>query len=284
MGIRVMVVHQKVITKFEIPNLPTKSRNKMKLTSAIALASLVGTTNAFAPSSTKSLSLSLKMSELEMPVETAEEFGEPEPVLPEMSQSMPFMKRPEALTGALAGDVGFDPLGFAKTEADLMNYREAEIKHGRLAMLAAAGWPISELLDKKIAAALNMSPLLDANDRVPSVLNGGLGKVSPIYWVLCLGAAAAVDFYGINKSKSNDPSYFPGNLGFDPLGVYPKDDSGKEWMQLAEIKNGRLAMIAIFGFAIQEAVSSSGVIDETPFFFFPLMDTLKMYTNSGYIN
>ena len=57
------------------------------------------------------------------------------PVEPVMSQSLPFMERPAILNGALAGDVGFDPLGFAKTEEDLMNYREAEIKHARLAML-----------------------------------------------------------------------------------------------------------------------------------------------------
>jgi hypothetical protein len=202
---------------------------------------------------------------------------------PQMSTSMPFMARPAALTGALAGDVGFDPLGFAKTEADLMNYREAEVKHARLAMLAAAGWPISELFDKKIASAFGLNPLLDASDRAPSVLNGGLGKVSPLYWIAVLGAAAAIDFYGINRSKSGDASYFPGNLGFDPLKVYPKDEEGKKWMQLAEIKNGRLAMIAIFGFAIQEFVSKQGVVDETPLFFFPLMQTLKMYTNSGYI-
>merc|ERR1719446_816582 len=192
--------------------------------------------------------------------------ADPEPELPAMSQSMPFMTRPVALTGALAGDVGFDPLGFAKTKEDLMNYREAEVKHARLAMLAAAGWPLSEVFDKKIAFALNMNPLLDASDRVPSILNGGLGKVSPIYWVACLAAAAAIDVIGINISQKNEEGYFPGNFGFDPLGVYPKDEEGQKWMQLAEIKNGRLAMIAIFGFAIQEFVSNTGVIDETPFF------------------
>ena len=58
-------------------------------------------------------------------------------IIPEMSQSMPFMERPTALTGELAGDVGFDPLDFAKTREDLMNYREAEIKHARLAMLVS---------------------------------------------------------------------------------------------------------------------------------------------------
>ena len=87
--------------------------------------------------------------------------------VPAMSQSMPFMAQPAVLIGALAGDVGFDPLGFAKTETDLMNYREAEVKHARLAMLAAAGWPLSEVFDRKIAATLGMESPLDGFDRVP---------------------------------------------------------------------------------------------------------------------
>jgi len=78
-----------------------------------------------------------------------DEIGEMSEMISEMSQSVPFMKRPQYLTGRLAGDVGFDPLGFVKSESDLMNYREAEIKHARLAMLAAAGWPLSEIFDKK---------------------------------------------------------------------------------------------------------------------------------------
>merc|ERR1712228_573992 len=118
-------------------------------------------------------------------------------------------ERPAALTGALAGDAGFDPSGFAKTEDDLMNYREAEVKHARLAMLAAAGWPLSELFDKKIAAALGMHPLLDGGDRVPSLLHGGLGKVSPAYWVACIGLAASVDALGTLKRK-NKEDYLPG--------------------------------------------------------------------------
>jgi hypothetical protein len=90
----------------------------------------------------------------------------------------------------------------------LWNYREAEIKHGRLAMLAAAGWPVSELFDKKFAHLFGLPAILDKTDRAPSILNGGLGKISPIYWVGCLAAAAAIDLYGIKKSSS-DPDYFP---------------------------------------------------------------------------
>jgi len=254
----------------------------MKL-SLVTIAVTVGTSAAFiAPQTTRGM-LSLQMSDavVEENIIGNEEPGKP--ALPEMSQSMPFMKRPSALTGALAGDVGFDPFGFAKNEVDLNNYREAEVKHARLAMLAAAGWPLSELFDKKIASLLNMSPLLDSNDRVPSLLNGGLGQVSPLYWILCIGGAAAIEFFSVNRAQLKGDSYFPGNLGFDPIGMYPKDEAGQQRMQLAEIKNGRLAMIAISAFAFQEFVSNAGVVDETPLFFHPFSGAFKMATNSGYI-
>ena len=86
---------------------------------------------------------------------------------PEMCRALPWLERPAGLDSlkdadyALylqAGDFGFDPLGWAEVgwglnegetqeERDdrLYAYREAELKHGRLAMLAAAGWPIAEL-------------------------------------------------------------------------------------------------------------------------------------------
>lgn len=147
---------------------------------------------------------------------------------------------------------------------------------------AAAGWPISELLDRKIADFIGANPVVDSSDRAPSLLNGGLGKISPVYWVVCLVAAAAIDVYGISRSKGNDPNYFPGNLNFDPLGLYPKDKAGQERMQLAELKNGRLGMIAITAFAFQEFVSRLGVVDETPLFFKPLGGVLHDYANSGY--
>ena len=201
--------------------------------------------------------------------------------LPANSASLPFLPRPQYLDGSLAGDVGFDPFNFAKSTSTLLNYREAEVKHARLAMLAAAGWPISELFDKKIAAALNMAPVLDASDRVPSILNGGLGKVSPAYWVGCLGVAALIDLFGTLRTKAEKEMYIPGDFGLR-LG-YPAQEDGQKWMQTAEIKNGRLAMIAVVGFAIQEFVSKQGVVDETPFFFFPIVETLHKYANSGYI-
>ena len=79
------------------------------------------------------------------------------------------------------------------------------------------------------------------------------------------------------KSKMATPGDFGLRLG------YPSDEAGQNRMQLAEIKNGRLAMIAIFEFAVQEFVSKQGVINETLLFFFLIMETLHTYANSGYI-
>jgi len=252
---------------------------------SLAFALFAASSSAFAPTQSNNAAItSLRMSddavELVEPTITIEE---PASTLSAQSQALPFMSRPMALDGSLAGDVGFDPLGFAKNSDDLMKYREAEVKHARLAMLAAAGWPLSEVFDKKIAAAMNLDPLLDGSDRVPSLLNGGLGKVSPAYWVACIGVAAMIDIFGqlrMKNEKGND--YIPGDFGLR-LG-YPADVDKQQWMQLAEIKNGRLAMIAVFGFAIQEFVSKQGVVDETPLFFFPIVQTLHQYANSGYIN
>jgi hypothetical protein len=47
-------------------------------------------------------------------------------------------------------------------------------------------------------------------------------------------------------------------------------------MELAEIKHGRLAMLAVVGYAVQEFVTRAGVVDETPFFFKPITGVLSL--------
>ena len=182
------------------------------------------------------------------------------------SKAIPVMKRPPLLDATMVGDVGFDPLEIAKSKEDLLKYRESEVKHGRLAMLAAVGWPISEVLDDKIAQSFNLPNMLDQYGRAPSFLNNFNG-VNIEYWVGVLGLAAFVDAYGMyykstigEKRRSEDPDlYFPGNLGFDPLGLYPKDMIGRRIIQLAELKHGRVAMMAVLTFALQESFTTSSI-------------------------
>jgi len=243
----------------------------MKISVALFLASIAPVSGFVTPSAVHQK----KCAPLRMSDDTIKDNG------PKMSKSLPFMTCNPMLDGTMAGDVGFDPLGLAKNTEDLNFYREAEVKHARLAMLAAAGWPVSELFDKKIANVLSMTDVLDSAGRVPSVLNGGMGKISPFYWFGCIILAGAVDLYGLSQVTKKD-GYFAGDLSFDPFGLNPKDAEGRKRMQTAEIKNGRLAMIAITAFAAQEFVTHIAIIDQTPIFFKPIWQVMSEFSQAGY--
>merc|ERR1719231_1401149 len=145
----------------------------------------------------------------------------------------------------LAGDMGFDPLQIADSPDKLAWYREAEVKHARLAMLAAFGWPISELT--------NFGNLLTKEGRAPSLLNGGLGEVNGVYWGAVVALAIYWEAQGLDKQYGKKEDYLPGMLGFDPLGA---DSQG---MRAAEITNGRVAMVAITVFALEEALTRAPI-------------------------
>lgn len=212
----------------------------------------------------KTSSTLVKTTSTEEVIEVVEEISEEPTTLKEfreskLSQSVPFLLRPPVLDGSIAGDVGFDPLGLAKSEGMLTFYREAEMKHARLAMLGAAGWPLSELLDKKIAAVLNLPPALDSYGKAPSFIND-FGGTTDAYWIGVIAFASAVELFGTYKMFSAKKGYFPGNLGFDPLGLYPEDSSEQKNMQLAEIKHGRTAMIAVATYFLEETFTSSNIV------------------------
>ena len=57
-----------------------------------------------------------------------------------MSQCLPFLKCPPKLDGSMVGDVGFDPMGLSDVQPDLKYARAAELKHGRICMLATIGF------------------------------------------------------------------------------------------------------------------------------------------------
>ena len=145
----------------------------------------------------------------------------------------------------LAGDFGFDPLQIADTPDALAWQREAEVKHARLAMLAAFGWPVSEIT--------NFGGLLNGDGRAPSLLNGGLGNVNGVYWAAVVGLAVFWEGKGLDKQFGKKDDYLPGMLNFDPLGM----DS--EGMRGAEITNGRVAMLAITAYALEEAITRAPI-------------------------
>merc|ERR1711933_86600 len=57
----------------------------------------------------------------------------------EASKSLPFLPKPQNLKGYIGEEQEFDPLGFSDT-FDIKWLREAELKHGRVCMLATLGF------------------------------------------------------------------------------------------------------------------------------------------------
>uniref|UniRef100_A0A7S2I1V5 Plastid light harvesting protein n=1 Tax=Helicotheca tamesis TaxID=374047 RepID=A0A7S2I1V5_9STRA len=172
----------------------------------------------------------------------------------------------EDLPGALPPVGFFDPLGFAEKadENTLKRYREAELTHGRVAMLAVLGFLVGEAVE-------GSSFLFDANIKGPAITH--IPQVPEGFWaILLISIGAAEQFRAENGWV--DPSevpidqpgllksdYVPGDLGFDPLGLKPEDPEEFLIMQTKELQNGRLAMLAAAGFLAQEAVDGKGILE-----------------------
>ena len=112
-------------------------------------------------------------------------------------------------------------------------------------MVPIGGRPLSEIF--------NFGNLLTSGGRAPSLLNGGLGEVNTLYWAGVVGLAIYWEGKGLDKQYGKKDDYLPGMLGFDPLGA----DSPS--MRAAEITNGRVAMMAITAFALEEAITKAPI-------------------------
>ena len=144
----------------------------------------------------------------------------------------------------------FDPAGFAERAPDWLPwFREAELKHGRAAMLAAAGFVVPEFVripgEQFSFAALPR--VIDAHDALPESM------IQIFLWISFL---EAVSFPALANMNEFDRQ--PGDFGFDPLGLYPTDPAKRKERQLQELKNGRLAMIAIGGMVAGASITGNG--------------------------
>mmetsp|Transcript_24475 Transcript_24475/g.67614 ORF Transcript_24475/g.67614 Transcript_24475/m.67614 type:complete len:200 (+) Transcript_24475:76-675(+) len=156
----------------------------------------------------------------------------------EMSRSLPFLTRPEKIKGYV-GDVGFDPLGFSEN-FDMKWLREAEIKHGRSSMLATVGFVMQQYW------TIPGYDHVDDSNMAPGIV-GASAMLQIVFWM------GVLEFW-TNKGNVtmetmfSDPDREPGNLGFDPMGLaVGKTEDEMNDMKLKELKNGRLAMLAIGG-------------------------------------
>ena len=153
----------------------------------------------------------------------------------------------------------FDPLGFMSsedmTEGKARYFREVEVKHGRVAMLAALGFVVGE----------GFHPLFGGGIDVPSYV---AFQQTPLqeFWVSVVGIIGVFEFFSlaqidggfeIKSELATGEPRIAGDFMFDPLGLKPKDAEALAVMQTKELNNGRLAMIAIAGMVTQEVVTGN---------------------------
>jgi hypothetical protein len=219
----------------------------MTMKTALILATVAASATAFAPSSLKAVKTTLSMST-----------DEP-PAYPTING---WTADPSAFCAGLAGSVApfgnFDPLGFSKGASveDIKRLRESEVTHGRVGMLAVLGFLVGE----------NFHPLFGGDVTGPA--NSHLAQVQEVAPLFFLGLTGAIAVAELTRATTGwvpptesawtlKDNYYPGDIGFDPLGLKPTNPTEFASMQTKELNNGRLAMIAAIGMIGQELATKS---------------------------
>ena len=158
------------------------------------------------------------------------------------SPALPFLEYPPNLAG-YTGDVGFDPFRFSDfVPMDFL--REAELKHGRICMMAALGFAAVDL-------GLRVYPTPEAYEGLTSVTahdalvkQGAMGQL-----LLWFSFAEIFDTVAVIQMLQGSGRR-PGDFGLDPIGFVTGPQVSaekKEDMYLKEITHSRLAMLAFSG-------------------------------------
>lgn len=123
------------------------------------------------------------------------------------------------------------------------------MKHGRAAMLATVGFVVPEFVrvPGDMFSFEAVPKVIDAHD----ALSDNLAQL--FIWISLVEACT---FPALANMNNYDRA--PGDYSFDPMGLYPTDPEAAKKMQLAELKNGRLAMIAIGGMVAGASITGNG--------------------------
>lgn len=209
---------------------------------------------------------------------------------------LPNTERPGWLDGSMPGDRGFDPLGLAKPQEYLQfdndqldqnknvnkagtligkftpgvksgndslapyddvfgleRFRETELIHGRWAMLATLGVLVGEAstgVSWVDAGKVELDGAQYLGFHIPLT-------ISQLVWIEAILVGGA-EIYR-NRERDPETRLYPGGA-FDPLGLASADDSKAFRLKTAEIKHGRLAMIAFLGFGVQALTTGQGAL------------------------
>merc|ERR1711972_395734 len=122
------------------------------------------------------------------------------------------------LPGAIAPAGEFDPANLLEgtSKEEVYRWREAELTHGRVGMLAAAGFLVQEQFHPLFTA--DGGPAIEQIPKLPPALWFGMTLGIGICEAIRIQAGFANPFDGA-KPWSIKPEYTPGDIGFDPLGI-----------------------------------------------------------------
>eukprot|EP00592_Proboscia_alata_P008405 CAMPEP_0194360796 /NCGR_PEP_ID=MMETSP0174-20130528/8230_1 /TAXON_ID=216777 /ORGANISM="Proboscia alata, Strain PI-D3" /LENGTH=527 /DNA_ID=CAMNT_0039132537 /DNA_START=57 /DNA_END=1640 /DNA_ORIENTATION=+ len=140
----------------------------------------------------------------------------------------------------------------------LRDYREAEIRHGRLAMLAAILWPLQEILDRIL-----LIPTIESEFYSTTVPYGGVTlPFIPLFMTLIMMLLGYLDIYAKSvKDYTAGEAFLPGECFWDPLSMLDgAPEIMKRRMQSRELMNGRLAMVAVSLYFFEELFSHEALI------------------------
>ena len=159
----------------------------------------------------------------------------------------------------VSGPFGFfDPMGLTpESNEELQLFREAELAHGRVAMVGALGFLVQEHFHPIFADVGGPAiRQLDIILQTPNGLSAGTAMLFGIFF--SEWSRARIGWMEPEvEMRTLRPNYMPGDLGFDPMGLKPNNPSELKEMQTKEINNGRLAMIAIAGMVGQELATGN---------------------------
>jgi len=140
-----------------------------------------------------------------------------------------------------------------KTTKDIPKFvQEAELKHGRVAMVSTLTIPTLELLNGNHQGIYELSSQ-------PITFQLSLLGVFACSEVAQLFKAYQ---YPMEPSKwfNMKENHVPGEYSFDPLGFSNTTDTLSDYKR-TELFNGRVAMLAAFGILVQELCTDKTVID-----------------------
>jgi len=160
----------------------------------------------------------------------------------------------------------FDPLNLGADTASLYRRRCVEIKHGRVCMMAFLGMTVGP--NELIAPSHQLlSPSQDLHfDDIPGGI-AALGYVPAAGWLQIL---FVVGLHELTVAKQ-DYTKVPGEVNTF-LAFKPEDPAVFRNKQLKELKNGRLAMIAVLGELMAQEVSGYGTYEQLGF----IVDSLPL--------